>query len=336
LESLAGRSFTPDADETHERQPEGGTQITSQTPGDEEPTTATRGTITLTLSLDCCINNSMDPSVAAASGGWPGVTGRVAIVTGASRGIGEETARLLLESGAKVCVTGRDSGALQDCVGRLSAFGTVIGVSGDTADPDHRLETVTTTRERLGAVTILVNNAATNTQAGPLLKAATSAVAQTLNANLMAPIGWFQRVWGDIDAPAGAAVNISSVGALRVAAGTGAYNISKFGLEQLTRQLALEMGPSVRVNGVAPGLVPTRFSRALVRGDEKGLAEAHPLGRLGRPRDIANAVLFLLSDYAEWITGQVLVVDGGGTSLGGVDKRAQSNLEAFLAGGTQR
>lgn len=263
---------------------------------------------------------------------WPGLAGRVAIVTGASRGIGEQIAKQLLESGADVCITGRQPKVLSESVSRLSAFGTVIGVEGDTADAQHRHQVVSRTREQLGTITILVNNAATNTQVGPLVSAGINAVADTIAANLIAPIGWFQCVWGDVAEPVGSAVNISSVGALRVAAGTGAYNISKHGLEQATRQLALEMGPSVRVNGVAPGLVPTHFSRALIEGDTESLAKSHPLGRLGTTGDIADAVLFLLSENAAWITGQVLVVDGGGTSLSDAGKRAEQNLQAFLTG----
>jgi NAD(P)-dependent dehydrogenase (short-subunit alcohol dehydrogenase family) len=116
----------------------------------------------------------------------------------------------------------------------------------------------------------------------------------------------------------GTVLNVVSVGGMRPGPFIGAYNTSKAALIHLTRQLAQELAPTVRVNAVAPGLVKTDMARALWEPNEEGMARSHALGRLGVPDDIASAALFLLSDAASWLTGEVLVVDGGaGVSLRG-------------------
>jgi 3-oxoacyl-[acyl-carrier protein] reductase len=209
-----------------------------------------------------------------------------------------------------------------------------MAVRGSTADAEHRRAAVDETIATFGSLDVLVNNAATNKQFGPLVDGDLDAVRGTIDANTMAPLGWVQEAWRAwMQDHGGSILNISSVGAFRVGGFVGAYNISKAGLEHLTRQLALELAPTVRVNGLSLGLVRTHFSRALLENGEDAIIAAHPMKRLGLPEDIAAAAMFLLSDEASWVTGQVLVVDGGGTSLGSVGDVVTTHLP-FAAGRT--
>ncbi len=240
------------------------------------------------------------------------VDGRTAIVTGGSRGIGLAIAEDLLARGASVTITARDREGLDEALTELDAGDRAIAVAGNTDDPDHRREVVETTIETFGAVDLLVNNAATNPQFGPIADADLGAVDKVLQVNLVAPLAWAQETWHAwMSQHGGAIVNVASVGGLRPGPMIGAYNASKAALIHLTRQLAIELGPTVRVNGVAPALVKTRFARALWEDREDEVGRGYPLGRIGAPEDVAPAVRFLLSDEASWITGQTLVIDGG-------------------------
>lgn len=242
------------------------------------------------------------------------VEGRAAIVTGASRGIGLAIAAELLAHGASVTITARGQGGLDDALDELGADDRAIAVAGNTHDPEHRREAVAATIDAFGAAELLVNNAATNPQYGPIVDADLGAVDKVLEVNLVAPLAWAQEVWRAWMADhGGAVVNIASVGGLRPGGMIGAYNASKAALIHLTRQLALELAPTVRVNAVAPALVKTRFARALWEDREEEVAAAYPLGRIGAPEDVGPAVRFLLSEEAGWITGQTVVIDGGAT-----------------------
>jgi NAD(P)-dependent dehydrogenase (short-subunit alcohol dehydrogenase family) len=159
---------------------------------------------------------------------------------------------------------------------------------------------------------VLVNNAGTNPAFGPLLELDQARFAKTIEVNLWAPILWSQLAWRAwMGEHGGAVINIASIGGLIAGANTGAYRVSKAGMIHLTRQLALELAPRVRVNALAPGLVRTRMAEALWKDDEARAAEGTLLGRIGEPLDIARAVAFLASDQASWITGETLVIDGG-------------------------
>ena len=159
---------------------------------------------------------------------------------------------------------------------------------------------------------ILVNNAATNPYYGPTVDIDWSRATKTVSVNQIAPILWTQLAWTrSMKAGGGAVVNMASVGGYGVEANIGFYNATKAALIHLTRQLASELGPQVRVNAVAPGLVRTDMAKALIETYGEQLAGRLPLRRLGEPADIAAAVVFLVSDQASWITGQTLVVDGG-------------------------
>jgi NAD(P)-dependent dehydrogenase (short-subunit alcohol dehydrogenase family) len=246
-------------------------------------------------------------------------TGRAAIVTAASRGIGLAIAEALLARGDRVLITGRNPETLAGAAAGLGAGDRVATVAGKAHDEAHQAEAVATAIERFGRIDYLVNNVGTNPVFGPMMDLTTDLIRKMLDINVVAAVGWTQRVhqaWlGD---HGGAVVNVSSVAGLGPAPGLGGYGMSKAALGHLTAQLALELSPGVRVNAVAPAIVKTRFAEALYAGNEDQVAAGYPLGRLGEPADVAGAVAFLLSDAASWITGQTIVLDGGRTLLGGL------------------
>ncbi len=238
--------------------------------------------------------------------------GRVALVTGASRGIGLAIAERLLAEGASVCITARKPEPLAEAVARLGRPERTLAVAGNAADAAHQQEAVDTVLERFGRLDVLVNNSAVNPVWGPVLGLDDAVVRKILEVNLLAPIGWLRHAceaW--LTANGGAVVNVAAVAGLRPIGGIGAYGASKAALVRLTEQLSVELAPAVRVNAVAPAVVKTRFAAALYEGKEAKIAEAYPLRRLGEPGDIAAAVAYLASDDASWMTGQTLVLDGG-------------------------
>ena len=185
---------------------------------------------------------------------------------------------------------------------------------GSADDEAHQAEAVARAVERFGSLDVLVNNAAVNPQYGPLVDADLSAVRKVFEVNCTAVLGWTQQAWrAGMSTDGGSILNVASVGGIRAGSPIGAYNASKAALIHLTRQLAVELGPRVRVNAIAPAVVKTSFARALYEGREQEVADAYPLKRLGVPEDTAKAAAFLLSDDASWITGETLVVDGGVT-----------------------
>ena len=246
------------------------------------------------------------------------LSGRSAIVTGGSRGIGLAIAQALHREGAAVCITGRKQDALNEA---LETLGTerVLAVAGHAADEAHRAETVAAVIREFGQVDILVNNVGINPVYGPMIETDLGIVRKTLDTNVVSALGWIQEAYHrSMAATGGAIVNVASAAGLRPSVNIGAYSISKASLIALTKQLALELGPAVRVNAVAPAVVRTRFAKAMYENDEAAVAARYPLGRLGAPEDVAAAVLFLSSGGATWITGETIVVDGGLLQTGGV------------------
>jgi NAD(P)-dependent dehydrogenase (short-subunit alcohol dehydrogenase family) len=236
--------------------------------------------------------------------------GKVALVTGASKGIGLAIAREMADSGASVMISSRRAEALDAAAAEIS--GEVATYVANAGDPDAALACVTATVERFGGLDILVNNAATNPYQGPLMGISLSAADKIVQVNQRGVLVWTQAAWTTVMADQGGVVlNIASVGGLHPRRGIGYYNVSKAAVVHLTRQMAAEMAPRVRVNGIAPGLVKTDFARALWEANEQSRVAATPLARLGLPEDVAQAAVFLASDAASWITGQTLVVDGG-------------------------
>ncbi len=239
--------------------------------------------------------------------------GKAALVTGGTRGIGRGIAEALAGAGAAVCVTARKEDELSETVSALSELGArATSHQGSAGTPEVAEEGVAHCIETLGGCDIVINNAATNPQFGPLIEAEASAVQKTWQVNIEGPLYYAQAAWKQwMQERGGAIVNVASVGGLHATPFIGAYNVSKAALVHLTRQLALEAAPGVRVNAVAPALVKTDFARALWEPDEDAANDQHPLGRMGTPDDIAGAVLFLVSEAGSWITGQTYVLDGG-------------------------
>jgi NAD(P)-dependent dehydrogenase (short-subunit alcohol dehydrogenase family) len=239
------------------------------------------------------------------------LTGRTAIVTGASRGIGLAIAEALVDRGASVVVTSRQREAA-DAAAATLATGRAVGYGAHAADGQAAAACVGFAIERFGSVDILVNNAGTNPAFGPVVDQDHARFTKTMEVNLWAPILWTQLVWRAWMADhGGTVINTASVGGLSVSPNLGIYHLSKAALIHLTKQLALELAPKVRVNAVAPGVVRTRLAEALWKDHEADVAAVTPLGRVGEPADVANAVAFLASDHAGWITGETLVIDGG-------------------------
>ena len=236
--------------------------------------------------------------------------GRVALVTGASRGIGLAIATALSAAGAAVMLSSRKQAALDEVAAEMS--GPAAAFAANAGDPEAAEACVAATVERFGGLDILVNNAATNPHYGRLIDIDLPRYDKTMQVNLRGPLVWTQAAWRAAMAERGGnVINISSVGGLRHQGGIGGYNVTKAGLIHMTRILASELGPTVRVNAIAPGLVETDFARILVETHGDELAARLPSRRIGQPVDIAGAALWLASDLASWVTGQVIGVDGG-------------------------
>ena len=246
--------------------------------------------------------------------------GKVAIVTGGSRGIGLAVAARLVAEGAKVCVTARKPDPLAVAVAELGGAGVAVGVAGRADDPEHRENAVRTALETFGQIDVLINNTGINPVYGPMSGTDVGAAAKVFDVNVIAALSWTEEVrkLGLGDRDGAAIVNVASVAGLRPAPGIGVYGASKAALIHVTAQLALELAPRIRVNAVAPAVVKTRFAVALYEGREAEVSAGYPLGRLGVPEDVAAAVAFLASDDASWITGQTLTLDGGSGLLGGI------------------
>ena len=245
------------------------------------------------------------------------LSGRVALVTGASRGIGSAIAEILAEHGAQVVLSSRKQADLDTEAERINALypEKAVAIAAHAGKQDDLERLVQQAMERFSRIDILINNAATNPYFGPVLGAELSAWDKTFEVNLRGIFVLTQQVYrASMEAHGGAIVNIASIGGIRPGLGLGVYNVSKAALIMLTRQLARELGGQVRVNAVAPGLVKTRFAEALWGNQEildRVLAQ-NPMGRIGVPSEVAAAVLFLASDAASYVNGEVLVVDGGG------------------------
>lgn len=243
--------------------------------------------------------------------------GKVAVVTGASRGIGLGIAQRLAREGAKVIITGRNEDNLREATSHVGGPLQVMGVAGKADDPDHRAQVFAKAKQAFGGVDVLVNNVGINPTYGPMIDLDLGAARKIFEVNALGVLAWTQAAYeAGMKDNGGAVLNVSSIAATRQPVGIGFYGSSKAMVEHITRQLAMELGPHVRVNAVAPAVVKTKFAEKLYVGREEEVAQGYPMKRLGEPEDVAAAAAFLLSDEAEWITGQVLTLDGG-RSLGG-------------------
>jgi NAD(P)-dependent dehydrogenase (short-subunit alcohol dehydrogenase family) len=245
----------------------------------------------------------------------------VAIVTGASRGLGSAIAEGLAEQGATVVLSSRKQEDLDRVAERLNQRfpDSAAAIAAHAGRQDELARLVDSTMERFGRIDILVNNAGTNPFFGALIDADPSVWDKTFEVNLR---GYFlltqlvYRAW--MEQHGGAVLNIASTGGLRPSVGLGVYDITKAGVVMLTRQLARELGGRVRVNCIAPGLFKTRFAEALWSNEAilERVVQSNPFKRIGNPEEIAGAAVFLVSDAASYVNGQVLVIDGGGTGEG--------------------
>jgi len=247
--------------------------------------------------------------------------GRTAIVTGASRGIGAATAEFLADMGADVVISSRDLDACERQADRINSVhpGKARAIAAHGGREEDLLQLASGTLEQASRIDILVNNAATNRHFAPVLEADRSVWDQMVDVNLRGPL-LLTRAVVDLSMRqhGGVIVNVASIAGLQPTPRLGLYGLTKAGMVHLTRQLSQELGPTIRVNGVAPGLIKTRFAEALWTDAElvRQVTEASALGRLGAPAEVAATVAFLASDAASYIAGQVLLVDGGAGRIG--------------------
>ena len=245
---------------------------------------------------------------------------KVAIVTGASRGIGLGIAQRLVADGARVIITARKTEALDQAVAALGGPAHALAFAGHADDPAHQDEVVAAAREHFGRLDYLVNNAGINPSYGPMLEMDMDSARKILEVNVLSSFSWTKKAvasgLGTTEAPGGAIVNVASIAGLGATGLLGWYAVSKAALIHLTTELGYQLGPDIRVNAVAPGVVKTVFAQALYQGREEKVTKRYPLRRLGAPADIAGAVSFLLSGDSSWMTGQTIVLDGGASLAG--------------------
>ncbi|MET9860256.1 SDR family oxidoreductase [Streptomyces smyrnaeus] len=238
-------------------------------------------------------------------------TGKVALITGGSRGIGYGIAEALVARGDRVCITGRNEDALKEAVDNLGPD-RAMAVAGKAHDLAHQATAVERVMEAYGRIDHLVNNAGTNPVFGPMAELDLAVARKVFETNVISALGFAQRTWAAWQQEhGGTIVNVASIAGVSASPFIGAYGMSKAAMVNLTQQLAHEFAPKVRVNAVAPAVVKTKFAVALYEGREQEAAARYPMGRLGAPEDVAGAAKFLTSDEAGWITGQTLTVDGG-------------------------
>lgn len=245
------------------------------------------------------------------------LTGKNAIVTGSSRGIGKAIARMLAEHGANVVISSRKAAACDETAAEINALGRgrAVAIPASIADKAQLEELVDATRREFGPINVVVCNAASNPYYGPSSGIADEVFEKVLRNNVLST-HWLAQMTAPemIERKSGSIIIVSSIGAFRGSATIGPYNISKAADIQLARNLAVEFGGGgVRVNCIAPGLIKTDFSRALWENEQilAGSLRGTALGRMGNSDDVAGTALFLASDASRYITGQAIVVDGG-------------------------
>ncbi len=246
------------------------------------------------------------------------LTGKVAIVTGASRGIGKAIAEYYAKAGAKVVLSSRKQDSLEELAAEMKSAGyeDVLPIAAHNGDKEALKALVAGTVEAFGTVDILVNNAATNPHFGTMLEAEDSYWEKTLQVNIMGNVWLCQAVVSVLrgQAKGGKIINVASVNGLRPGSYQGIYSMTKAGVISLTQTLAMELAAdNIQVNAIAPGLVKTKFAEALWSNEAilKGVLERTPQQRIGEPEDIAGMAVFLASSASDFATGQVFVVDGG-------------------------
>jgi NAD(P)-dependent dehydrogenase (short-subunit alcohol dehydrogenase family) len=249
------------------------------------------------------------------------LTGKVAIVTGSTRGIGRAAAEAMAEHGAKLVISSRNQDACDEAAGEINArfgAGTAIAVAASLSDKAGLQHLVDETRRAFGQIDVLVCNAATNPYYGPLAEIADEQFRKILDNNIVSNHWLIQMVAPEMRARReGSIIIVSSIGGLRGSRLLGAYSVSKAADMQLARNYAVEFGPdNVRVNCIVPGLIKTEFARALWEDPQRAAAinSTTPLRRIGEPEEIASAVVYMASKAGAFMTGHAMVIDGGATS----------------------
>ena len=246
--------------------------------------------------------------------------GQVALVTGASRGIGLGIAQRLQAEGATVVLTARKPEPLAETVAEFPV-GSAVGIAGKSDDAAHRAEVFDTIAEKFGRLDVLVTNVGINPVYGDTVDIELDAARKILEVKMLGTLAWIQGAIGHnglhFKENKGRILSISSVAGQNPSEGIGMYGVSKAAVAHLVKTLAVELGPDIRVNGIAPAVVKTRFATALYEGREAEVAAAYPVGRLGAPEDIGAAAAYLASSDADWITAQILTADGGLITAGG-------------------
>ena len=239
--------------------------------------------------------------------------GKTALITGGSKGIGFAIAKAYIEAGARVMLVARKAEALKAAATQLGGPDKALWMTGNVGKPEDAAAAVAATIEQMGGLDVLVNNAATNPWAGRTIDIDLPRWDKTMEVNLRGPLVWTQEAWRQtMKQNGGAIINVASVGAFVTSPALGTYGVAKSALVYLTKQLAAELAPKVRVNCVAPGLIKTDFAEYLWKdGKDAMVAKTYPLKRLGEPEDVAEAVLYFTAG-ASWVTGQTLILDGGG------------------------
>jgi NAD(P)-dependent dehydrogenase (short-subunit alcohol dehydrogenase family) len=252
-----------------------------------------------------------------------GLADKVAIITGGSRGIGRAIAVAFAEVGVKVVIASRKQADLDAVQAEIESRGhKALAIAAHVGNEDVIAHLVDRTMDQFGRIDILVNNAGTNPHFGPTLSATTALWDKILEVNLRGPFLLSQKVAPIMgEGEGGVIINVASTAGLQPSIGLGIYGVSKAGLIMLTKVLAKELGPArIRVNALAPGVIKTRFSRPLWETEAiaEGVKNATPLDRLGEPGDVVGAALFLASPLSSFVSGEVLIIDGGMSVAGGI------------------
>ena len=245
--------------------------------------------------------------------GWGDLSGKVAVITGGSRGVGFGCAQAMLEGGAKVVIASRDRKKLEDAKTRLGVKNVAI-YAGDALDEKSAIACLKFALKTFGSIDILINNAGGAPKDSWLVDLPVEDFDLTLARNMRTPFVWTKHAWHLwMKDKGGVVINIASNSAVSIPPRMGIYAASKAGLKHLTSYMGAEMGPKVRVNAIAPGLTRSDATASIFGALESQLASVLPAQRLGEPSDIGQMARFLASDECTWMTGETIVVDGGST-----------------------